>query len=112
MVGVRPEVGTDIRSHGVVTLWVGRKPPRVPDITGMSLTAARQNLEAAGYEVVVVGEGTTVLKSIPQAGARLVPGEKVTIRVWTPPTSVPTIVVPPISPAPIPSPPCIPGINC
>ena len=38
-----------------------------PDVVGMSPTAARKALEAAGYDVVVVGEGTAVLKSNPSA---------------------------------------------
>jgi hypothetical protein len=110
VVEVRPKAGSDTHKHVVITLWVGKKPPQVPDVTGESVATARHALEAAGYEVVVVGDGATVLKSNPPAGTRRIPGMKVTITMWTPP--------PPPSPIPAvhikgpPVPPCIPQITC
>jgi beta-lactam-binding protein with PASTA domain len=63
-------------------------PPSVPDVTGEDETTAAQDLEAAGFDVEAVDQGTTdeseaglVVGQDPSAGRRAAAGSKVTIYV-------------------------------
>ena len=46
----------------------------------MSVEEAKKELEKAGASPVVVGNGSSVIKQLPQAGSRILEGERVVIK--------------------------------
>ncbi|MBY0120798.1 penicillin-binding protein [Bacillus sp. S/N-304-OC-R1] len=58
------------------------KPPyeTVPNVTGMSNEDAIKRLNSKGMNAVVIGNGTKIMKQLPQDGSTLLTGEKVMIR--------------------------------
>jgi serine/threonine-protein kinase len=85
-----PGAGADLREGGVVTLRVSTGPATiaVPDVVGLSESAAIRDLEAAGFVVSVVDEPTVeptedgfVLRQDPPGGASRRKGATVTITV-------------------------------
>jgi beta-lactam-binding protein with PASTA domain/predicted Ser/Thr protein kinase len=104
-----PAPGTTVATHTAVTVVVsnGPSPAVVPNVVGQSRQAAAANLKAAGLSVRIVKRTTAdpnedgrVLEQSPSAGARLPPGEPVTVFVGKhqpPPT---TTTTPTTTPAP------------
>ncbi len=85
-----PPAGTDLREGQAVLLTVSTGPARVsvPDVVGLDEDSAREDLEAAGFEVQVVDEpsGTVdedgiVIDQDPAGGASGPTGSVVTITV-------------------------------
>jgi serine/threonine-protein kinase len=56
-----PRAGAEVREHARVTLTVSTGPQQVevPDVTGLDEESARQQLEAAGFQVEVSDEPTS-----------------------------------------------------
>ena len=65
-----PAPGTPVTSGEVVTVWVSQGPPgvTVPNVTGLNVNQAQQELAAAGFNVSVnqVGPGNNVISYSPQ----------------------------------------------
>lgn len=85
-----PGAGTQVREGRTVTLTVSTGPARVevPDVVGLDEQAARQELEAAGFEVTTVDQPTdnvdedgVVLAQSPRGGSSRSEGSLVTITV-------------------------------
>ncbi len=85
-----PPAGTDLRKGQAVLLTVSTGPARVsvPDVVGLDEETARQDLEAAGFEVQVVDEPSEsvdddgiVLDQDPPGGSSRSRGSVVTITV-------------------------------
>lgn len=85
-----PAPGTELREGQTVTLTVSTGPAKVtvPDVVGLDEQAAREELEAAGFEVKVVDEPTdnvdedgVVLDQVPAGGTSTPSGRVVTITV-------------------------------
>lgn len=54
-----------------------RVETEVPDVTGLSLTKARQQMSTAGFRVLTAGTGAAVTAQMPSPGAKLVEGGQV-----------------------------------
>jgi beta-lactam-binding protein with PASTA domain len=85
-----PSAGTALRRGETVALTVssGPAPVAVPDVVGLDEQSAREQLEAAGFEVTTVDEATSdlaedgqVVGQTPSAGTERKPGTLVTLRV-------------------------------
>ena len=83
-----PRAGAEVREDARVTLTVssGQQKIDVPDVTGLDEASARQQLEAAGFEVEAADEPTTdptqdglVLRQSPAGATALAKGSVVTI---------------------------------
>ncbi|WP_282138031.1 penicillin-binding protein [Rossellomorea aquimaris] len=59
---------------------VSLKKHSLPDTKEMSVEEAKKELEKAGASPVVVGNGSRVIKQLPQAGSRILEGERVVIK--------------------------------
>ncbi|MCA1062276.1 penicillin-binding transpeptidase domain-containing protein [Rossellomorea sp. AcN35-11] len=59
---------------------VSLKELTVPDTQKMSIDDAKKALKAAGASPVVVGNGSKVIQQLPQAGSKILQGEKVVIQ--------------------------------
>lgn len=90
VVAQSPRPGTRLRERQAVTLTVSTGPALVsiPDVVGLDEQAARNELEAAGFEVEVVEEATgvvdedgVVLAQEPAGGASRPKGSVVTITI-------------------------------
>jgi serine/threonine-protein kinase len=104
VIGVNPEVGTQVAADSVVVLTVSKGPKEVPDVVGKTEGQAKQILEDAGFEVSVLPDTSTtdpkgtVTRQSPPAGQPQPSGTTITILVSTyePP--------PPITETPTPTP--------
>lgn len=85
-----PRAGAELRKGGTVTIAVstGPAPVVVPDVVGLDERTARQELEAAGFEVRIVDEATsdpaedgTVSAQTPVGGSTAPRGTVVTVTV-------------------------------
>ncbi|HZO94614.1 MAG TPA: Stk1 family PASTA domain-containing Ser/Thr kinase [Candidatus Baltobacteraceae bacterium] len=88
----RPDSGASAKKGSTVTIFVS-VPGTVPDVTGMTLDAARKVLAAAGYQIGSTAytsdetnpggqiEDGQVVRTEPEAGQPLTPGESVNITV-------------------------------
>ena len=89
VVEMQPPAGTDVAQDSRVTLFWSDGPERIPEVVGLSEAEARQQIEAAGFEVSVVNDSTTraepgtVLQQAPPAGQNASAGSTVTIVVST-----------------------------
>lgn len=90
VIGQAPTAGAQLRDGESVALKVSSGPPRVqiPDVTGLDLDTARQQLESAGFGVAVTNRSTTdpnedgvVLEQTPGSGADADEGETVMLTV-------------------------------
>jgi beta-lactam-binding protein with PASTA domain len=88
VIGQSPRAGAQVREHGRVTLTVSTGPQKldVPDVTGLDEDSARQQLEAAGFQVQVNDEPTTdpgqdgfVLRQSPAGASAATKGSVVTL---------------------------------
>ncbi len=82
----RPATGGELSAGGVVELTIARPLPRVPNVVGLSLTAARNALQGAGFGVEVrrvASEAAkdTVLSQSPAARAAVRPGRSINLSV-------------------------------
>jgi penicillin-binding protein 2B len=59
---------------------VNLKQEPIPDLSGMSVDQAKTEIEKAGAEPVMVGNGSEVIKQLPQAGNEILEGGKVILR--------------------------------
>lgn len=83
-----PSAGDQISQDGVVVLYTNGKTPAdtciVPDLTGMSLGTAKNELAAAGLNIRVVGNtntsGMMVYHQEPAGGTKVPSGKVVTVR--------------------------------
>ena len=101
-----PRAGTELAAGSVVTIVVASGQTLVPDVRGMTLQTAEQELAAAGFGIGLRGEESvqpqgTVLGETPVNVLAPV-GSDVIIDVATPPGSGP--IQPSSSPSPTPSP--------
>jgi serine/threonine-protein kinase len=88
----RPDGGSNAKKGSTVTIFVS-VPGVVPDVTGMTLDDAKRALTAAGYQIGSTAytadetaTGTTVqdgqvVRTEPEAGKPLTPGESVNITI-------------------------------
>src|SRR5579884_1964626 len=88
----RPDAGTSAKKSSSVTIFVS-VPGTVPDVTGMTLDEAKKTLVAAGYQIgstAYTADETApggsvqdgqVVRTEPEAGKPLTPGESVNITV-------------------------------
>lgn len=53
---------------------------KVPDLSGLSVSEAKQVLKEKGLEAVVIGKGTSITKQLPKAEDTYLEGEKVIIK--------------------------------
>jgi beta-lactam-binding protein with PASTA domain len=99
----RPKPGKTVREGAVVRLVVAKAPPRVPDVTDMSLVRAKQTLHAQGYRVHIrrrVSPLPTGELVSQRPTGRLMPGRVVTLVVDREPPPPPTNdYLPPLPPA-------------
>lgn len=96
-----PRAGNTLLQGRVVTLTTAKAPPAgtVPDVVGESLSTARAELKAAGYEVAeqaVADEAAVgqVVSQQPPGGSRLAAGGLVTLMVSSGPGQTTTTVSP------------------
>ncbi|WNI15148.1 Stk1 family PASTA domain-containing Ser/Thr kinase [Actinacidiphila sp. ITFR-21] len=109
VIGTDPAPGRRVRSNGTVTLTVSKGPGqvRVPTVRGRSLTAARQELKAAGLAPGTVTRafsddvpGGQVISTDPAGGRDLAPGTPVALRVSRgAPVDLPDVVGDPVTDA-------------
>ena len=103
LIDVNPPPGTSLRQNSTVTLTVskGMKPIFVPDLVGMTTTAARKTLAKLGLSLNVAQqtESDTIPKDViasqdPQPSASAAPNSTVSVIVSTGPStiSVPNVV--------------------
>jgi eukaryotic-like serine/threonine-protein kinase len=103
LIDVNPPPGTSVRQNSTVTLTVskGVKPIFVPDLVGMTTTAARKTLAKLGLSLNVAQqtESDTIPKDViasqdPQPSASAAPNSTVSVIVSTGPStiSVPNVV--------------------
>jgi len=85
-----PSAGSALRRGETVALTVssGPAPVAIPDVVGLDEQSAREQLEAAGFEVTTVDEPTSdpaedgqVVGQSPSAGTERKPGALVTLRI-------------------------------
>lgn len=84
-----PEAGTNVDKGTVVTLFVskGNESAEMPDVKGMTLDAAKSQLEGMGLKVKVTNEFSDtveenkVIKTSPESGKKVKLGTKVTLTV-------------------------------
>ena len=90
VVAQSPRAGAELDKGGTVELRVSTGPAKatVVDVTGLDELSARQQLEAAGFEVEIVDEPTSdvsqdglVVAQDPQGGSRAEEGSVVTLTV-------------------------------
>jgi serine/threonine-protein kinase len=90
VLGQSPAAGAGVRDGATVRLRVSAGPAQasVPDVTGLDEQSARQQLQAAGFEVEVLDEPTddparddVVVAQDPSGGARAEKGALVTLTV-------------------------------
>ena len=83
VIGTEPAIGELVQPGATVTIVVSKGPEliAVPDVDGLSVEAASQALEDAGFEVDVVGfsSGATVRAQDPEPGTPLPRGSTVTL---------------------------------
>ena len=98
-VGTDPGAGTSVKKGSNVTLQVGGGPKTatVPNVVGLSQSAATSSLQSAGFAVIVVQQPSssvatgTVVSQSPGANTQLAPQGSVTISVSSG-SSVPNVV--------------------
>jgi penicillin-binding protein 2B len=66
----------NIKPQEKVTL----KKEQIPDLSGMGIEKAKSEIEKSGAEPVIVGNGSEVIRQLPQPGSELLEGGKVIIR--------------------------------
>jgi beta-lactam-binding protein with PASTA domain len=92
---VSVEEGSEVEAGTSVSLTVAKAIPEVPNVVGLTQSAATSKLKKAGYTVVVKKvessqKAGTVVSSNPGPGTARLPGKPVTINVAkTPPPSPP-----------------------
>jgi penicillin-binding protein 2B len=59
---------------------VNLKQEQIPDLTGLSINKAKEEIKKAGADPVVVGNGSEIIKQLPQPGSEMLEGGKVIIR--------------------------------
>jgi penicillin-binding protein 2B len=59
---------------------VNLKQEQIPDLTGLSVDEAKKEIKKAGTDPVVVGNGSEIIKQLPQPGSEMLEGGKVIIR--------------------------------
>ena len=101
----RPAVGVVLSAGGLVELTIARPLPRVPNVVGLSVTAARNALREEGFGVDVrrvlsVSTKDSVVSQSPSAGVRVRPSRSVTLTVAR------------LAPRPAPQPPSDSDGNC
>lgn len=84
-----PPAGRELSETTFVTVVVAQPFPRVPNVVGDKLTAARRTLERRGFEVEVRKESSsqpkdTVIRQSPEGGTSARPGRVVTLVVAKP----------------------------
>ena len=84
-----PAAGAVLSDGSLVELTIARPLPRVPNVVGLSVTAARNALRDEGFGVAVrrvVSDSAkdTVLSQIPTAGIRARPSRSITLTVAKP----------------------------
>ena len=81
VINSNPPEGSQVEKGSTVTLLVSRGESSVPDVVGLSVSAAKSKLEDAGFDVKVDGPSDgTVTDQDPSAGSNSPPGTKVTIK--------------------------------
>lgn len=98
-VGTDPAGGTSVKKGSNVTLQIGGGPKTitVPNVVGLSQSAATSSLQGAGFAVIVVQQPSssvatgTVISQSPAASTQLAPQGSVTITVSSG-SSVPNVV--------------------
>jgi serine/threonine-protein kinase len=112
VLNVSPAPGTQVAYGSKVTLYVSNGRVKVPNVTGMTLFAATQQLEQAGFAVSAdppdSPTGSHVLSENPAAGSYVAYGSTIVVHTDAPsptpsPTQSPTPTPPPSTPAPTPS---------
>jgi len=108
-----PTAGTEVERGSTVTYWVssGEPRPKVPDLSGMTQSAATTTLSAAGltlgsvtYEQSTAVSAGLVIRQDPAAGEKVDPGSSVSIVISagsptptaSPSASTGSIAVPPV----------------
>jgi eukaryotic-like serine/threonine-protein kinase len=108
-----PGGGSSIKPGGTVTLTVAKAPPQVavPDVSGMSKTAARDALHAAGLKVRSQPQPVSspdqrrkVVGQDPAAGTQVDKGSRVTIKIGRLNAGASPTPSPTASPSPSPTP--------
>jgi penicillin-binding protein 2B len=59
---------------------VNLQQEQIPDVSGMSVEKAKAEIEKTGAQPVIVGNGSEVIKQLPQAGTEILEGGKVILR--------------------------------
>ncbi|MBH9968808.1 penicillin-binding protein [[Bacillus] enclensis] len=59
---------------------VNLKQEQLPDLSGMSVEKAKAEIEKAGAEPFIVGDGSEIIRQLPQAGNEILEGGKVILR--------------------------------
>ena len=100
---VIPPPGTQLATGSTITLVVASGNVQVPDVRGLALDQAEQNLARAGFAVEVQptpapGPVGMVLEQTP-VNTRAARGSRITINVSAPPAPPPSPSAPPSSPA-------------
>lgn len=104
VLGVEPGVGTAVPPESVVTLSVVSGYVLVPDVGGLTASAARSQLESAGLDPRPARPLETVASTEPAAGTRVLAGTTVLLHpAVVPPTAEPT-TEPTAGPTPEPTP--------
>jgi beta-lactam-binding protein with PASTA domain/predicted Ser/Thr protein kinase len=92
-----PDAGQEVEEGAEVTITVSRGPPKseVPDVINQSEESAREELDAAGFGMVVTGEEASedipegnVIRQDPEPGTRLAEGRTVSVVISTGPAMV------------------------
>jgi PASTA domain len=101
VIDITPEKGMSLPQGSVVTVIIAKPIPTLPNVVGLSESAAKSKLKAAGYKVMVKRQESpqsagTVLSTSPSAGTEKPPGSRVAIVVAKPiPVTPPTPVCDP-----------------
>ncbi len=85
VINSNPPEGSEVEKGSTVTLYVSRGEASVPNVVGKPVSAARNTLEDAGFDVEVSGpDNGKVTEQDPGAGEDLAPGETVEITAEAP----------------------------
>jgi hypothetical protein len=92
VLSVDPVAGTALPTGSTLSLTVAKPFPRVPNVVGMKIKAAKRTLEKKHFEVAIKKQTSsqpkdTVLAQSPTAGTVSRPGRTVTLTIAVPPAS-------------------------
>jgi serine/threonine-protein kinase len=113
VIATDPNAGVTVPAGSTVTVVLSNGPVKVPNVVGLSESAARKKLQGAGFKVSVQENSTTpakkgqVLSQDPNGDTDAPRGSTVTITVstYTSPTPTPTPTpTPSVTPTPTPTP--------